>query len=180
MFNIILKNFNSSFNVIKLVLPAGRAVRTPLLSTIFTQYNFELANNFFEKFNNLTNFLSIDILLPVFLYLPDSDSIDDNFFFFIKSPTNYFLLKKLIFFPILDYNNKNFSIIFFFNIVNLFKIALIKAIFLNVIIPNSFTLYYYNIRNFFLSLKGQLKSIQNLTLNNIYLSSKNFLICLYI
>lgn len=182
MYNIILKNFNSSYSVIKLILPAGKATRTPLLSTIFTQYNFESANDFYEKFNDFTKFLSSDILLPVFLYLPDSNSINDNFLFYVKSPNSYFLLKKLLIFPSLNYNTSGSvsSIKLFINIKDLFKVAIIKSIFLSIIIPKFFTIYFNNIRIFFFSLKGQLKSIQGLVHNDFQFNAKNFSILLFI
>ena len=179
MYNLVLKNFDSSFNVLKLILPAGNASRTPLLITIFNQYNFDLYNDFFDQFNKLTSFLSSDILLPVFLYLPDSDSTNNTFSFYIKSPTSYFLLKKLIHNP-KSLKISDTSCIIFLNIIDLFKISLIKSIFLSIIIPGKFKFQLNSLRKSFLSLKGQLRSIQSISLNEVAFSNKQFFIYLYL
>jgi len=176
--NIILRNFNFSNNFLKLVLNAGSAKKTPLLLTIFNQYNFTTnSEEFFNKFNNLTSFLSKDILLQVILYIPDSFSFNNSFLFYIKAPNSYFLLKKLL---ILFQNNFKLNSYFFINILDLFKVAILKSLVLSNFQNINFIFYFKFIKNIFFSLKGSLKSIQSLKINNKFLPSKSFFISLYI
>jgi len=174
--NIILRNFDFSNNFLKLVLKAGSASKTPLLLTIFNQYNFSGFNDFFDKFNNLTSFLSKDILLPIILYIPDTLSYNNSFLFYIKSPNSFFLLRKTLF---LNLQTK-LNLFYFINILDLFKIAILKSVVLSTLDNIKFIFYFKYIKSIFFSLKGCLNSIQSLNINNSIFSRKFFYINLYI
>ena len=169
MSNLILKDFNYSKNVIKIILPAGKASKTPLLINIFNEYNFNNFDDFFSKFNNCTSFLPKDTYLLVLLYIPDIYSSLNFYSFYIKSPSSIFLLKKILYKKILI-NSSLISL----DIIDLFKISLIKSLFLSNSFFFKFNFYFKYIKSNFLSLKGLLRSIQVLYYNNEIFYLKHF------
>lgn len=172
-YKLFLNNFDFSNNVIKLILKAKNTTKTPLLATIFNQFNFLTFDEFFTQFNNLTKLFNNDILFPVFLYIPDNLTNYNSFYFFIKSPNTNFLIKKC-----LIYENYSTTINFIkINLINIFKVSIIKSFFLQ---NNIFTINLMNIKNLFFSLKGFLKSLQNININNINLNYKVFKIIIFL
>ena len=180
---ISIKSFNSSYNIIKLILPCGESQLSNNLLTNFLveNYNFLNYKDFFQDFSRLTFFLrKYNLLLRVLLYLPDSKSEDNQYYFFIKSFESSFFLKNFLFNQDSfdkKYNN-TMNLILHIDFLNLIKINLILFLLNQLFFDFKINLIHF--RSFFQSFIGYINSFQFifLTINGFLtlINKKNFII----
>ena len=141
---MFLSNYNSPYNPLKLVLPAGLAKNTPTLLTLFSQYDFLDPTEFFDSFNNLTSHLKdFDILVRVILFLPDYRSEDDFFYFLVKTFETSFFISNFIIIPefctlLQSPNKRRLEIKVSLNLSLILKIILINSFFISFLYDDLF------------------------------------------
>ena len=111
---------------VRFILPAGFAEFSTAINTIFNQHRSTYYSSFCKSYNIFTEKFPNDLVLPVRVFIPLAFSGADNCTFLIGSPFLSFFFKKLnIFFT---YFVSSFFYCFF-NILDLFKLAILKSLF---------------------------------------------------
>lgn len=106
----------------RFLLAAGDAASNTTLLTAFTQVRSPSLDKFVTAFNQRTSHLPGDLLLPTVVWVPFASAKASTPFFIIKAPRTYGLFKKIT-----EVRALGDGYFLEFNLLNLFKIALVKA-----------------------------------------------------
>jgi len=106
----------------RFLLAAGDAASNTSLLTSFTQVRSPSLEKFVAAFNSKTSHLPGDLILPTVVWIPFANAKASTPFFLVKAPKTSGLLRKIT-------NAKSLADghYFDFNLVNFFKVALLKA-----------------------------------------------------